>query len=336
MPSTNKVHASPQPRRRSLIKLGAALPALGLGWGLHAGSRAADFPSEPVTLIVPFPAGGATDNQLRALSVPLSRILKQTVIISNKPGVGGTLGPSTMARSARPDGHTISVVVGTLFRYPFIQDVTYDVLKDFTFVANLTAYSYGIVVMKEAPWKSLAELLEDGKRRPNEISFGATGVGGSGQIVMERLQRASGAKFNFIPYKGAAEETTALLGGHIGFVSDAGWGPIIDTNRTRLLAVMGEKRAKRVPEAPTLTELGFPIVARNPVGIVAPAGVAPERVKILQDALFEASKDPDYLRTLEMADQVPELMNSAQYRDYAGKQLIEEKRYMTELGLIKQ
>lgn len=326
----------PQAKRRSLIKLGLGLPAValsGLSLGMAGQAHAATFPSEPITLIVPFPAGGATDNQMRALSIPLSKLLKQTVIISNKPGVGGTLGPSTMARSARPDGYTMSVVVGTLFRYPFIQDVSYDPLNDFTYIANLTGYSYGIVVRDDAPWQTLNELLEDGKRRPNAISFGATGVGGTGHIVMERLQRATGAQFNFVPYKGAAEETTALLGGHIGFVSDAGWGPIFDTKRTRMLAVMGAERAKRVPDVPTLTELGFNIVAGNPVGVVGPAGVPPEVVKILQDALFKASEDPDYIRTLELADQVPQLMSAGQYREYAGKQVAEEKRYMDELGL---
>lgn len=336
MPRHTHDSDSPQPQRRSLIRLGMSLPALGVGMSLglgHAPARAATFPSEPITLIVPFPAGGATDNQMRALSVPLSKILKQTIIISNKPGVGGTLGPSTMARSARPDGYTLSIVVGTLFRYPFIQEVTYDPLKDFTYIANLTGYSYGVVVREDAPWKTLNDLLEDGKKRPNEITFGATGLGGTGHIVMERLQRATGAAFNFVPYKGAAEETTALLGGHIHFVSDAGWGPMVDTKRLRLLTVMGKERAKRVPEAPTLIESGFDIVASNPVGVVGPAGMAPEVVDTLQKALFKASEDPDYLRTLEMADQVPQLMDAAQYRAYAAQQVAEEKRYMDELGL---
>ncbi len=192
------------PRRRSLLKLGLILPAT---LGLWRGAQAATFPARPITLIVPFPAGGATDTQMRALAVAVSKELGQTVVIANRPGAGGTLGPAAMAQTAAPDGYTISVVVGTLFRYPFLQQVNYDPVKDFTYIACMTAYSYGIVVRQDAPWKTLDELIAHARANPEKISYGGTGAGGSGRIAIERLSRLTGARFNFIPYKGAGEET---------------------------------------------------------------------------------------------------------------------------------
>ena len=321
------------PRRRSLLKLGMALPA---ALALPRPASAAEFPNRPVTLIVPFPAGGATDTQMRALALAASRELGQTVVIANRPGAGGTLGPASMAHTAAPDGYTASVVVGTLFRYPFLQQVNYDPLQDFTYIACMTAYSYGIVVRQDAPWKTLDELIAHARAHPEKISYGGTGAGGSGRIAIERLSRLTNTKFNFIPYKGAAEETTALLGGHIQMVSDAGWGPMIDTGKARLLAVMGEARAKRVPDVPTLVELGYPIIASNPVGIAGPKGMDPKVVSVLQKAFHRAARDPDYNRALENADQPHMLMDSAAYTEYAIKQVAEEKKFVAELGLKMQ
>lgn len=321
------------PRRRSLLKLGLILPAT---LGLWRGAQAATFPARPITLIVPFPAGGATDTQMRALAVAASKELGQTVVIANRPGAGGTLGPAAMAQTATPDGYTISVVVGTLFRYPFLQQVNYDPVKDFTYIACMTAYSYGIVVRQDAPWKTLDELIAHARANPEKISYGGTGAGGSGRIAIERLSRLTGARFNFIPYKGAAEETTALLGGHIQMVSDAGWGPMIDTGRARLLAIVGDARAKRVPDVPTLTELGYPIVATNPVGIAGPKGMDPKIVAVLQQAFHRASRDPEYNRALDNADQPHMLMDSAAYTEFAVKQVAEEKHFVAELGLKMQ
>lgn len=320
-------------QRRHLLKVALFLPA---GLALPQLARAGDFPDRPITLIVPFPPGGATDTQMRALAVAAGKELGQTIIIANRPGVGGTMGPAGMAHSAAPDGYTLSVVVGTLFRYPFLQQVNYDPLKDFTYVAGMTAYSYGIVVRQDAPWKTLAELIDYARANPEKISFGGTGVGGSGHIAIERLSRLTGTKFNFVPFKGAAEETTALLGGHIQMVSDAGWGPMIDTGKARLLAVMGTARARRVPDAPTLTELGYPIVASNPVGIAGPRGMDPKVVTILQKAFHKASSDPQYNVALENADQPHMLMDSPTYTDYAIRQVAEEKRFVSELGLKTQ
>ena len=129
---------------------------------------------------------------------------------------------------------------------------------------------------------------------------------------------------------------TALLGGHIQMVSDAGWGPMIDTGKARLLAVMGEARARRLPDVPTLTELGYPIVASNPVGIAGPKGMDPAIVAVLQQAFHRASRDAEYNRALESADQPHMLMDSAAYTDYAVRQVAQEKQFVAELGLKTQ
>src|SRR5690606_3367790 len=193
----------------------SAVVTLAVSACVMAGSAMAQsYPSRAIELTVPFPAGGATDIQARALGVAMGRHLGQDVIVVNKPGVSGTLGPATMARNA-PDGYSIGVLPATLYRVPHLQQVNFDTLKDFTYIANVTDYTFGLIVAKDARWNSLAELLAYAKENPGKVSYGTVGAGSTGHIAMERLAKAAGVSFNYVPYKGASEQYTALLGGHI-------------------------------------------------------------------------------------------------------------------------
>ena len=281
-------------------------------------------------------AGGATDAQMRAIALALGKEIGQTVVVVNQPGLAGTLAPAAMARSAAPDGYTISVVPATLFRLLHLQKVNYDPVTDFTYIINLTGYTNGLVVRDDAPWKTLQDLLDDAKRRPGQISYSSTGVGSGGHIAMERLSRAVGVKLNFIPFKGMAEETSALLGGHIDVISDPGWGALVESGKARVLATLGDKRLKRWPQVPTLKEMGHDITVNSPVGIVGPKGMDPALVKTLHDAFQRAMKDPAYQRALELYDQPDLYMSSAAYQQYAAEQTAREKTFIEQLGIKLQ
>jgi len=294
---------------------------------------AQNFPSRPVNLVVPFNPGGATDVQMRALGTAAEKILKQPVVIINTPGVGGTLGPSNMARSAQPDGYTVAVVPASLFRLPHIQKVTYDPVRDFTYIIGLTKYAYGIVVPKDAPWKSVQNLIDEAKSREKPMTYATVGVGTSGHIVTERFARAAGIKLSAVPFKGGVEVIQATIGRHVDFMSDAGWGSAVDNEQLRLLAVAEDKRIALYPDVPTLKELGYDITANSVVGIAGPAGMDPAVVKILHDAFLEAARTPEFQRSLEVQGQPFAHMDSATYTRFAADQTASDKRFVEELGI---
>ncbi|GAA4406929.1 tripartite tricarboxylate transporter substrate binding protein [Quisquiliibacterium transsilvanicum] len=318
-------------RRRQLIGL-AAGSAL-LAGSLTRPARAQTYPARPISLIVPFGPGASTDNQFRALAQLASKELGQNIVVTNKPGVNGTLGPSTMAQTSPPDGYSLSVIPSTLFRIPHLQRVSWDPLRDFSYVIGLTTYTFAVAVRADAPWKTLADLIADAKANPEKITYGTSGRGGTGHIAMERLSRLAGFKMNLVPFKGASEFMPALVGGHIDVVADAGWGTLASAGRVRLLTVMTPQRLPSFPDVPTLKEQGHDLTAMSMLGIGGPKGMDPAVVKVLHDAFRKASRDPAFQRVL-FADNQPEIyMDSEAFRKYAAEQYEIDRKAVQELGL---
>lgn len=323
-----------RPRNRTRTRRAALGLLASLALLPAAGPAQADtFPSRPVTLIVPFPAGGATDTQLRALAIAAGKELGQPVIINNRPGFGGTMAPAAMAQSAAPDGYTISLIAANLFRLPHMMKTNFDPLTDFTYLICLSGYTNGLVVRQDAPWKTVQDLLAWARANPGQLTYGATGKGSSGHIAMARLAKATGVEVNFIPYKGAAEETAALLGGHLMLISDPGWGAIVESGKARVLATLGETRLKRFPQVPTLKELGHDIVVNSPIGLAGPKGMDPKVVRTLHDVFRKAMADPAFNLALEQNDQVHVYLSSEDYRRYAIEQTAREKVFVQELDI---
>ena len=312
-------------RRRTL---GLALLA-----SLAAPAFAQDYPSKSITLIVPFPAGGATDVQVRALAQAAAQELKQQIVITNQPGVAGTLAPAQMARQAAPDGYTLAIAPGTLWRQPHLQKVNYDALKDFTYIAHITSYTHGIVVRQDAPWKDLKSLLDYARANPGKVSYGTVGKGSTSNIAMERLAKEAGVQFNFVPFKGASEIFTALLGGHIDVSAEAGFGATVDGGKARLLATFTDVRLKGRPAVPTVKELGYDVVMAGSYGVVGPKGMDPKVVQVLQDAFHKAVNDPGFDKQLLQYDQPNAYMDSKAYTAFAAKSFADEKRFISELKI---
>jgi len=321
--------------RRALLAAIAATTVL--AGAIAAPAFAQSYPSRPISLVIPFPPGGATDTQFRALANAASKELGQPIVVENRAGVGGTLGPVTMARTAAPDGYTVAVLPGTLYRLPhLLKSATWDPTKDFTYVIGLTAYSFAITVAAESPWKTVPDMLAAAKAKPDQYSYGTVGTGSTGHIASSRLLKAAGVQMNFVPFKGAAEQQLALIGGHIDMVGDAGWGVQAKAGKIRPLALMAEKRAKNWPDVPTLKELGWDIVALSTLGIGGPKGMDPAVVKVLHDAFRKASKDPAFLEILDMENQPELYMDSAAYARAAAEQFESDRRFVAELGLTRQ
>src|SRR5205085_8140400 len=156
----------------------------------------------------------------RAIAENAAKHLGQPIIIDNKPGASGILGPSTMVANAKPDGYTISQIPITVFRLPYITKAAFDPTKDFSYIAHLTGYTFGVVVKADAPWKTFRELLDYAKANPGKLNYGTPGAGTSLHITMEQIAKQQGIKWTQVPFKGVAESMNALLGGHIDVTAD--------------------------------------------------------------------------------------------------------------------
>jgi tripartite-type tricarboxylate transporter receptor subunit TctC len=313
----------------------AALLATGLAVAGWLGAvQAQNFPTRPVTLIVPWPAGGTTDVAMRSLASATEKHLGQSIVIENKAGAAGTLGPANMAAGAKPDGYTVSQMPITVFRYPFMVKTNFDPTKDFTYIIGITGYTFGVVVRDDAPWKTFQELLADAKANPTKINYGTPGAGTSLHITMEQIAKQQGLKWTHIPFKGNAEATNALLGGHIHALADStGWAPLVDSGKLRLLVIWSANRSKRWPNAPTLREAGIDMVSTSPFGLAGPRNMDASIVRILHDAFKKGMHEPSYADTMTKFDQELFYLNSEDYHRFAMQQIAEQKKLVEELGL---
>ena len=298
---------------------------------------AQDFPTKPITLIVPWPAGGSSDITLRAMADSASKKLGQPIVVDNKPGASGTLGPATMAAAAKPDGYTITQTPISIFRIPIIQKATYDPLKDFTYIAQLSGYTFGITTKADSPFKTWADLVKFAKENPGKVTYATPGAGTSLHIGVEMIAAKEGIKLTQVPFKGGAETNAAVLGGHTTLQADStGWKPLVEAGQIRLLNIWTAERSKNWPDAPTLKELGYPFVLDSPFGIAGPKGMDPAIVKKLEDAFKAALDDPAVIETLKKFDMVPNYLGTAAYVAAVEKTVADERKLLTDLGLAKK
>jgi tripartite-type tricarboxylate transporter receptor subunit TctC len=318
--------------RRSFV---CGLLAAGLALGVTFGeARAQSFPARPVTLIVPWPAGGTTDVGMRALASATEKHLGQSIVVENRPGGSGTLGPGQMAATAKPDGYIVAQIPITIFRFPFMQKTSFDPSTDFTYIIGVSGYTFGVVVNNDAPWPTFQAMIADARGNPGKINYGSPGTGTSLHIAMEQIARQQGIKWTHIPFKGNSEAMNALLGGHIDAVADSsGWAQLVNAGRFRLLVTWGAARTKNWANVPILREVGIDLVANSPFGIAGPKGMDPKVVQVLHDAFKKGLEEPSYIEALAKLDQEQFYLSTAEYQAFAKQQIEEARRFIAELGL---
>ena len=327
------MRSTTQSRRRFILSNTAGACSLALPVLSSSSAWAQAFPSRPIRYICPWPAGGSTDAVIRALAESAGKIMGQTIIVENKPGAAGLFGANELI-NAKPDGYTLSQLPHGVFRVPHMQKVQFDVLKDFTWIACLTGYTFGLVVQAESPIKSIAELVAYAKANPEKFTYGSTGIGTSPHLAVEEFAQRAGIKLTHVPFKGNADNMQALLGGHTMAASDAtGWGPLVESSKLRLLATYGSKRTKRWPQVPTLDELGYQTVSDSPFGVCGPKGMDPVVVRALHDAFRKTLEDPAVLASFDKYDQPVIYMNTETYTKFARDSFAAEKATIERLGL---
>ena len=187
------------PSRREFVQSSLVVAIAAATAAVPGSASAQTFPAKPIRLICPWPAGGSTDAVMRALAESAGKVLGGSVVIENKPGASGMLGPNELVRAA-PDGYTLSQLTIGVARLPHMQKMQFDPLKDFTYIACLTGYTFGIVVRADSPIKSIKDLVNFAKANPEKFSYGSTGAGTTPHLAIEEFASRAGIKLTHIPY----------------------------------------------------------------------------------------------------------------------------------------
>lgn len=284
-------------RRKALTTVAASalLGACALGAAVPAWAADGAWPTRPITFVVPGAAGGSTDTPVRFLAVKLGERLGQPIVVDNKPGAGGQLGASVVAR-AQPDGATVLVgnTGSNAINYTAYHKLTYQP-DDFIPLTDMISFANVLVVPVASPIKSLPELIAAAKKEPGKLSFSSAGVGQTTHLMGELLRERAGVDVVHVPYRGSAPATMAIIGGETQFMFDnltASLGHI-KSGKLRPLAVTGARREPDLPDVPTMTELGMKDFDKvGWMGFFLPAKTPPAIVHKLTENLIAVLKDP--------------------------------------------
>lgn len=313
-----------------------------LAWGLALAASAgpalastAAWPTRPLQLIVPWPAGGATDLTLRILCEEAEPLLGQPIVVINRPGAAGTQ-VAPLLKVAEPDGHTIGQVPITVYRHALMNHVPWDPVADLSPIVQVSGTTFGVLVPGASPWKQLPEMLDWAREHPGELILGSTGIGTTAHLAMEEILLQRGIRYVHVPYRGTADQMLAIAGGQLmAGVNSTGFAPWVDQGKVRLLAVFSAQRSPRWPDAPTLRELGYPrSVYTSPWGLAAPRGTPEAVVQKLHDVFARAMQSERHLRELARYDQTLDYLNTRDYRQAVRDAVEREKRLLQRMNLL--
>jgi tripartite-type tricarboxylate transporter receptor subunit TctC len=301
--------------------------------GAPALVQAQAFPSRTIKLIYPWTAGSGGDVIIRAVAAGAAKVLNTPIVIENKPGAGGMLGPNELLK-APPDGYTLSQLSVAVFRQPHMQKTAFDPLQDISYIIGLAGFVFGLVVPADSPIKSVKDLVDFAKANPGKFSYATSGIGISGHLAMEEFAQRAGVELLHVPYKGDTEGLQAMLGGQVMAHSSAStWASQVDAGKARLLMTYGSKRTTKWPNVPTVRESGYGFFTDSPWGIGGPKGMDPAVVRQLHDAFRAGLKEPQVQALLERYDQPEIHMDPEQYTRFAREAFQQEKATITRLGL---
>ncbi len=306
---------------QSLSRRSFALSAMALaaGGSLPSAFASDPWPNRPIRLLIPGSAGSGTDLLARALCDRLGPLLKQPLVIDNKPGASGVIATLAVTKAA-PDGYTLlySNAGSTVVAEATIPKLPFSTLRDLEPVALSVVGGVILAVNSEVPARNLPELIEFLKRNPDRYPYGSPAVGSNGHMTMEWLKQRTGIKTVHVPYKTTPGMMADLLSGviSVAWVDLSSPLPFIEQGRLRAIAINGNMRNPRLPELQTMTEQGQPFSALGFQGIFAPVGTPPEIVKRLNAEVGQVLSQPEYLATMQRLNvQPPPKLNPKELRD---------------------
>ena len=307
-----------------VVVLVGSLAALGL----------AAYPDRPVKLIVPWAAGGDTDNIFRPFTPAFQKALGATVVIANVTGASGTVG-AREAKNSPPDGYTVYAIHDYIHStyYTGVSDVNY---TDFEPICLMTSTPSILTASPKTKWTSWQELLNDLKARPGQITVGAT-LGSTSHFFPALVEKEAKIKFKYVSYEGLAPRMNAILGGHID-LTDGNLTPRgkVEAGQLKFIAIATEKRNPGIPNIPTLKELGINVVFAVERGIVAPKGTPADILAKLETACAQATKDPAFAESMKKQGTEVRYLDRKAYAEFFKKNDALNKELARDLGLLKR
>lgn len=307
--------------------LSMAAPAL-------AGDGPGGYPKGPINFIVPWGAGGGSDIGCRILASVAEKYIGAPLVIQNKPGAGGAIGWATLA-AARPDGNTIALNnIPAMVLVPLMNPVNYD-FRDFEPIMLLVDDPALLMVKKDGRFKTFADFLKYAKENPGVLTVGTSGAGTDSHLVVEMMSDKLGVKLNPVPFDGANQSVTSMLGGHtdasLPKTSEA--LSAMESGQGLLLGVFHDTRLPQYPDLPTMKEQGLDISYSSSRGLVAPKGTPPEIVAFIRDRLKKATEDPEYIEKMKNAGLPIMYMDGKDFKGFYLEQYENFKTIVDKLGL---
>ncbi|WP_088348161.1 MULTISPECIES: tripartite tricarboxylate transporter substrate binding protein [Rhodomicrobium] len=320
-------------QRRDFLFAAASLGAGSMIPGIFGRAAAQDYPTQPVTIYVPFAAGGASDILTRLVSDYARTKRNIAVGVEFRPGAGGTIAPSQVARAV-PDGASLGFYsVSPFLTVPHLQSLPYQTLADFTFISIYAYIPIAFYVAAESPITDWAGLIKFAKDNPGKLRWGTAGVRGIAHLAVEAAFRTEGIKATFVPFAGGSEAITALLGNHIEAVVSADYGPQVAAKRVRLLAFTGTEKLAGYESLPTFRELKYPLATEALYGLFGPAKLPKNVVAYWEGLIKEMTGSEAYKTALATANASPIYLSSAEFRANVEENYKKLGEQIDELGL---
>ena len=304
---------------------------------VSAPSQAAAYPERPVTLVVPYPAGGVTDLTARTLADSMSRHLSQSVVVVNRPGAGATIGGNAVATAA-PDGYVLgffplAAAVPEVFK--FVYDSPYS-STDLRAIASVAATAMSFAVKADSPLQSMKDVV-DLARKSGGLLIGTPGKQTLPSMIMIKIAAKEGVKIDDVAFGGDSKTLPALLGGHVlvGAIDYAAMRPSVDAKKIRVLAVCAENRVDFAPDVPTVVELGYELPYASALGVFGPKGLPEDLVKQLQDLVGRITKEPQFVSRMRDMSIQTNFKDAATYQKAVFRDRDNLTTFFKQQGLLK-
>ena len=309
---------------------------------LWAGAALAqDYPSKPITMIVPFPPGGVAEIVGRPLAAVMEKSLRQPIVLLNRPGAGGAIGMASVAK-APGDGYTLLMGLSSISIFPIADRIngkppSYE-LRDFAPIALITADPTVLVVRTDGPYKTLRDFVDAAKANPGKINYSSSGVYGTLHVAMEIFANAAGIKLFHVPYQGGGPAVTALLGGQVEALASGPAAAIgqIRGGKMRALASWSDKRLELLPEIPTFKELGYDAEFYIWTGIFAPATTPAPIVAKLREVVREAATSADFRSAMEKVQTPVAYLDAPEFQKYWERDAARLKVALEKIGKVEE
>jgi len=318
-------------------RLSALLCTVVGAFALTTSAAAQDYPSKPVRIVVPFPAGAFNDQVGRIIAAELSERLGKQFIVDNRGGAGGIIGAEIVANAPK-DGHTLLIVSLATAVNPWLYTLPFEPVKAFAPVSMIVTAPNVVAVYPGLPAHSIKELIALAKQQPGAIQYGSSGIGTFVHLGGELFKMAAGIDMLHVPFKGTAPAMIDLMGGNtkVTFGSTASTMPHLRSGKVRALAVGGRERSPALPDVPTVNESGVPYEAANWIGLVAPAGTPAAIVERLHKEIAEIQNSPKARQQFDAAGAEIARMSVAEFGAFQASELAKWGKVVKEAGIKAQ